>query len=190
MFNTPASVAAGHICDAACERLQAACAASPDNVTCATLSRRSGALTINSASNCFNGTAGEVGAAERTPSDLAYGVTAESSAASGAFTVTVKGTVAASYSMSVKMGGVHVTGSPYTLIVKAASLDPKKIWTSGPALSVAEAGRTAQFTLRVRDAHSNHLPSSVTDVAGFLSGPSWQHYHDLGLISKPLRRLE
>ena len=159
-----------HLCQAACDTLNATC--SDGLGSCAAISRRAGSLTLDAASDCFAGTAAAVGAVAGSPTGLTHTIT-DPLASSGVFSVTLRGTVAASYQLAVRMGSAHVTGSPFQLVVAAAALDASKVWVHGPALTVAQAGARAKFDVRMRDQHLNHIIGSVTDVSGSLSGPRY-----------------
>lgn len=73
----------------------------------------------------------------------------------GTYRVSYVLTVSGSYKVDCTSGGLHISGSPFTLLVKPAQTDVSKSNVAGAGLTVATAGSVVSFRIQARDRFGN-----------------------------------
>jgi hypothetical protein len=89
--------------------------------------------------------------------------------ANGQYQVDVTVNTAGTYLLNVNPGGVHVTGSPFALVIAPAATSATACLTSGAGFTTATAGVTASFTVTARDALNNARTVGGDSVSAVIS---------------------
>eukprot|EP00004_Rigifila_ramosa_P028594 TRINITY_DN974_c0_g1_i1.p1 TRINITY_DN974_c0_g1~~TRINITY_DN974_c0_g1_i1.p1 ORF type:complete len:2810 (-),score=593.72 TRINITY_DN974_c0_g1_i1:44-8227(-) len=92
------------------------------------------------------------------------------SAAAGFYSINLTPTLAGNFTVSIRIGGNHVSGSPFLLQVQPAAFSPTSALLYGPGLSGGRAGDVLQLFVQARDAYSNNCvfpPGTVLQTTVF-----------------------
>ena len=73
--------------------------------------------------------------------------------------VSYNATLAGTYSMSVTLDGLHLSGSPYSINVQSSAVDAASALASGSGLTIATAGVVSRMFVVMRDVYGNRVGS-------------------------------
>lgn len=90
----------------------------------------------------------------------------------GTYSVTYNATIRGLWQLATKAGGVHVVGSPHTVLVLPAPTDAAATIAVGEGTSLAYIGETSVVMVRTKDMYGNDRASGGDHVTATLSQPS------------------
>lgn len=94
---------------------------------------------------------------------VATGTIADVSSSAGAYSVAYTSTVSGSYLLHVNIGGVNITGSPFSVSVSAATVTTAITCTIAGVSKTLTAGQNLVFLIEARDTYGNIRSASTAE---------------------------